>query len=509
MRPTRMNNQIKRRDPSSRMAPTWSVRPKSAEPEDANSESADPETAEIAATEAASTRSARTSATRSARGRGSGARAVRPQPAASSASTNQIAVWLFFLSLTVPLIIYLGPVRLSAYRLLLLAVFIPLLYGWVSGRAGPILRTDIYVILLSAWAVFSLFVLHGVGASIEFSGAFVAETAGAYLLGRTYVRTPEAFRSMARILFLIVCGIAPLAAYEMLTAHNVVLEMFGKIGPVFPDVYKEPRWGLDRVQGPFEHPILFGVFCGASVALTHYVVGAGRSVVGRYVRTGLALFTCVVAFSAGPLTAVMAQVMLIGWNIVLNKYPWRWWALLAIVIMAWVAVSVVSTRTPPEVFIQYFSFSQSTAYNRINIWEFGSASVLNFPLFGVGLGEWARPIWMSGSMDMYWLVMAVRYGMPGGLLMMAVFLSTFIGTAFREIRNPLIQEYRLGALFVLCGFFLAGWTTHYWNATYVLFFFLIGSTQWFRYYDSEAAVETPTEERRTKPRVAIGALAPK
>ena len=47
----------------------------------------------------------------------------------------------------------------------------------------------------------------------------------------------------------------------------------------------------------------------------------------------------------------------------------------------------------------YFTFSTTSAYNRIIIFEYGSAEVMRNPIFGIGLGDWIRPVWMSDSMD--------------------------------------------------------------------------------------------------------------
>src|SRR3954466_10503300 len=67
------------------------------------------------------------------------------------------------------------------------------------------------------------------------------------------------------------------------------------------------------------------------------------------------------------------------------------------------------------------------------IWEYGSASVLNNPLFGVGFGDWARASWMTSSADMFWLVNAMRHGLPAGLLIMSAFLLLFLPVSLRKI----------------------------------------------------------------------------
>jgi hypothetical protein len=43
--------------------------------------------------------------------------------------------------------------------------------------------------------------------------------------------------------------------------------------------------------------------------------------------------------------------------------------------MMYVAIDVFSTKTPFHVFVNNFTFSRQSAYNRILIFEFGSAEV--------------------------------------------------------------------------------------------------------------------------------------
>ena len=78
---------------------------------------------------------------------------------------------------------------------------------------------------------------------------------------------------------------------------------------------------------------------------------------------------------------------------------------------------MVSNRAPLVVLISYITFSTSTAYNRILIWRYGTDDVMGSPLFGIGLNDWSRPIWMGSSVDNFWLLWAMRYGLVGFLLL--------------------------------------------------------------------------------------------
>src|SRR5690606_35923137 len=52
------------------------------------------------------------------------------------------------------------------------------------------------------------------------------------------------------------------------------------------------------------------------------------------------------------------------------------------------------------------------------------------------------------------------------------------------------EAYRLGYLITMAGFFLVGWTVHFWNATYVLFLFLVASGAWIREVPTDPATSS-------------------
>jgi hypothetical protein len=84
----------------------------------------------------------------------------------------------------------------------------------------------------------------------------------------------------------------------------------------------------------------------------------------------------------------------------------------------------------------------------------------------------------ADSMDNFWLVIAVNYGIPGVLFMIGGFLSVCFGLG--RLRDLPFQaaQCRKGLIISLCGVAAAGCTVHFWNATYVLFIFLLGSGMW-------------------------------
>lgn len=401
-----------------------------------------------------------------------------------------VLVFILIVGLVTPLVLSLGSLRLSVYRVVLLFMFFPILYALFTGRAGRIRGPDICVMLICFWSILSMIVIHGFTDMIEPIGIFVVEVLGAYLVGRVLIRSPEAFRAMVKLFFSLTLLMLPFAIFEAVSGQNIILDMFDKIGKTYPDVSKDPRWGLDRVQGPFAHPIHFGVFFGSLIGITYYVLGYGNSAFSGLWRTIVVIAVGALALSSGPLSALVAQVFFIVWDLILRSVKSRWYILSGLSVLSYFIIDILSNRNPFQVFISYLAFNEGTAYNRVLIWIWGTKTISDNPLFGVGFGDWERPFWMGSSFDMFWLITALRHGLVAGVLFALLFFWIFLQTAFAKVGDPKVQAYRTGYLATMFGLFMAGWTVHYWDATLVLFMFLLASGMWI----SDDKVPFSTEE---------------
>ncbi|MEP1595481.1 MAG: hypothetical protein ABJK20_12925, partial [Halieaceae bacterium] len=156
----------------------------------------------------------------------------------------------------------------------------------------------------------------------------------------------------------------------------------------------------------------------------------------------------------------------------------RWSVLMGIFLLMWFAVSLASNRSPIKVFISYLTFSAHSAYNRILIWEYGSAEVGRNPLFGIGFGDWIRAPWMSDSMDNFWLLTAVRYGLPALVFLVAAIVILAIRQAKMNARHRDLNRHRMAWLAIIIGLSVSGITVHFWNALFAYFFFLVGTGAW-------------------------------
>lgn len=420
-----------------------------------------------------------------------------------SKSELSIFVYLFLLSMMIPLMLQVGPLRLSVYRICLILVLFPALGKLLSGQAGRINIADICVFLLCFWSSLSLAVHHGLAQTFEPIGILNIETLGAYFLGRCFVRTPEAFRAVIQAIFVMALIMLPFALFETLTGRNLLLQLFDMVGQVYADVYKPRRWGLDRVQGPFEHPILIGVFFGSFTGAAFFVLGHGRQLWGRILVALPVAAVGISAFSSGPLAGLTAQVLFILWALAFAKVRLRWYLFAGLAVLAYAAVDLLSSRSPFAVLISYLAFNPYTAYNRLLIFEWGMVNIRENPLLGLGQNEWRREWFMTPSFDMFWLLPGVRHGVPALVLSLLLFLWPFSSAALTRLKTDRLLSYRLGYICSLTGFFLSGWTVHLWNATYVVYVFFLASGLWMITYN-EAEMETgrptaPVPPGRGKP----------
>ena len=388
-------------------------------------------------------------------------------------------VVLFLVGLVVPWIIPLGPLNLSVYRIVLLLTLLPCLWMLASGRAGRVRAPDIGLLMYCGWSALSLVKIHGAGLAVEPAGILLIETLGAYLLARCYIRDAADFENVIIFMAKIISLLFPFAVYEWLTGNKPILSAFSTVFPTVEVTMMQPRLGFWRVQGPFDHSIVFGVFCGSIFALSRLCLRADGNTSSGGFRMTLTACATIMSMSSAPIAGLAMQGVLILWNWLLKRYRSRWKLLWALVFAAYLVVEFGSNQTPIKFYISHFTFDGATGWYRLSIWEYGSASVLNHPLFGIGLADWARPKWMaSDSIDNFWLIIAMRNGVPALVLMFGSYLWIVFSVAFREINDEKLQNYRVAYLICMAVYFFVGTTVHFYVAPYAWFMFLLGSGVW-------------------------------
>lgn len=391
----------------------------------------------------------------------------------------------FIGALCIPLSYTIAGIRLPIYRMVLIALFVPMLVRLFSDKNNKFLAADAFVILYCAWATIALIYHHG-AAAIETAGVTLVDGLAAYLLGRTLITSKADIQLVLRFGFIVLVLLIPTVLIEALTGRNIALQFFSGFGDAHANTNQGIRMGLHRVQGPFEHPILFGVFTG-SLFVMATLGKAFNSLFLTVLFAGTALICTLLSLSTGALLLINVALIFMIWHRLLIGYAHRWKLLGGCAAAAFVFIDLVSNRTPFHVFVSYLTFNSDSSYNRINIWIHGTAEVARHPFLGIGMNDWTRPSWMSASIDNFWLVQAIRYGIPAFLL-----LAIAIYFALRHVSQPTelsseTQSLRRGMVFALVSVLMAICSVHLWNATHAWFMFLMGAISWIGLSDQSSA----------------------
>lgn len=397
--------------------------------------------------------------------------------------------FVLLLSLLIPseFSFYLGTLRLTPYRLVLIAAFLPSLIRLLSGRAGRITLIDGLLFLHILWAYIVISHHHGMNAALESGGIRMFELGGAYLIARAYITDEKTFRGAVAAVLSIICLLAPITLLESLTGFHAIKVVAAKLTGQYFVSGIEDRFGLARAFGPFDHPILYGVFAASGLGIAWFravpKLCHPRPRIAPLIGVMLAALSSV---SSGALAALMTQLTLLIWEKKTRNVPSRWKLFTALLVVLYVVVDLISNRSGIKVFLHYLTFSAATAYNRIIIFEFGIQDVWRNPIFGIGFNVWTRPLWMhSTSMDNFWLVQAVTFGIPG-FLTIALPVLLLLFRRWRGLGQRLVML-RMGWVVSMIGMILAASTVHFWNNLFVYFAFFIGMGAWFLNVDRKLA----------------------
>jgi len=281
------------------------------------------------------------------------------------------------------------------------------------------------------------------------------------------------FNSVGEFTVWLVAILLPFALFESVTGNAIIRNLFRAIAGGGPMGYGEQRLGLTRAFASFEHPILYGVFCATNFSLVFYALRDASW--QRGLRAIVIVAATFFALSSAPLLALVIQILLISWDFTTRRMPYHWIALTSMIAAAYIAVDIVSTRSPILVFVSRLTFNAETGYFRTYIWNYGIANVWQNPLFGIGENDWVRPEWMPPSVDNFWLLTAMRYGIPAFIFLILAIALTLYSLSRLRLTSPANADVRKGLMITFFALMLAGATVHFWNATFCIMIFLVGS----------------------------------
>jgi len=383
-------------------------------------------------------------------------------------ATRSLLVPLFLLSLVIPIRPEILGLRLDTFRIFIILVTLPLCLKMVISRTSRLTMTDVSFFLFSIWIVITLIIHHGLGRA-PYSIMLSLEFFGGYIAGRVLISNFSDYRWLISCFLTLLLLLFPFAVYELFTFRMVLSEFFGTI---FPTVTKfhEARFGLSRVQVAFRHAIHFGLFSSIAVANAYYLYRARP--LKAFFRYFLALSMTAMALSSAPILSALLQILMILWDRITKG---RWWLLFILCGCLYVTLEILSNRGPIILLIENLTLNPRTAWWRVHIWNYGIDSVVAHPFIGIGLNDWQRPYWLASTVDNFWLLIAMRHGLPSSALIVMAIMFHIAQIVRTPIEDGEKKNIRTGYMVTLVGVLLTLVTVHVWDAAAVFVSFYIGA----------------------------------
>jgi len=366
-------------------------------------------------------------------------------------------------------------VFLSPFRLFLLGASLYLLAG-APQRNLRFTWSDLFIVLGMAWIFLASFMSSGsISTSLIMGGSHTVDIGLSYFLARATIQTPSDLR---RFLVMVAPGFAFIGAIVVLEAvtHTLILQrLVGTVlGVPFPQTMVV-RMGLMRGFGSFPHPILAGI-CLASF-LPIYMLSGLRGW-PKWVGT-VATFGGLFTMSSAAMLGLVVGGLLSAYDWVserIGNLNWRIFLFFSAILYA--VVELGSKSGFYSLLIRYASLNQSSAYNRVLIWTYGTENISRNPWFGIGYADWDRPDWMhSGSFDHFWLITALRFGIPETFFLLGATLIGIVMIALKSRHLPSHDARLLRGVAISVAVFALGVNSvSLWMAALAWFFMLLGLT---------------------------------
>lgn len=394
---------------------------------------------------------------------------------------------MLLLTTTQPYLLKVGPLVIGPYRLVLIIVSIPLILGWVQGKYGGRIAPDYLLLGYILWSFLSLIVNGQAGRIIEFGSSQVFDIFVAYLLGRAAIRCREDFYFFSKFFLGVLLFLLPFAFLESTQQLMILQDTFRKVPGLVvfqpTTLTYEGRMGMKRAMTGITHPIVYGLMCSTAFSLAiialKYADG-GTNFIKRLLWSMGSVGGAFFSLSAGALMGIILQLALIFWDLALGFLRSRWKLLGWITAVTYVVLDIVGGRPPLVIMSRFVAFDPATAWNRYLIWQYGTAYVGRHQLFGGGVSfQWERLPWMPASIDNHWLLIAMRWGIPGIALLLGMYFYILVRLLRTNLEHdPAAAAIRKALAFIFIGLFLQMGTVLVWQVAYSLILVMLGGAVW-------------------------------
>ncbi|MEM6475488.1 MAG: O-antigen ligase family protein, partial [Pseudomonadota bacterium] len=259
---------------------------------------------------------------------------------------------------------------------------------------------------------------------------------------------------------------------QAVTYQHIIQGFFSSITGNGIDYQSSPRMGLMRAQGSFAHPIQAGVFLASFLSL-YWLAGFKFWV---KISGALAAMLSFATVSSVTLLALAFGIALLVYHWLTELVVNITWRLLFIFSGLFIFAAEIGTSSGTfGLLMRFGSLNAVSAYARINIWKYGSENVAQNPWFGLGYADWDRPIWMVDSVDNYWLLTAMRFGIPAVFFLgLAAFLAIMMLMRRTMTSSYVEARFERGVAIATGIFTLSIVSASIWLQPQVWYFMLLG-----------------------------------
>ena len=332
--------------------------------------------------------------------------------------------------------------------------------------------SDFLVPAAALWMIVAPAITDGLDRSIKPSGLEAMTLLVPYAIARSQLRDRDGLHAAVR-LFCVLAGIAGLlSVLDPLTNQHLLRGPLAQLtGYKFYNAETSSslyyRFGLLRAQGPFEHAILLGVIMCYALILSRDLSVWARTFC--QVGCGMGLFT---SLSAAPWQAFVLGSALLIYG---NTFRWRHkWVPIGAGATALAAVLFLVLPDPLGWILNHFTVDAINGYYRLLVWHYAGDQVLHSPIFGIGVSEdWFRPEWMPTTVDSIWLRLAMKYGIPGSVMIAMALIGSGRGPVRVTDGNSAVIDEREGRLAEALGIIVfltiyLGFTVYFWGSAWIL-----------------------------------------
>jgi hypothetical protein len=371
---------------------------------------------------------------------------------------------------------FIGEFRLTVVRVLLIIFLTTTLLRCLRGPARVFVLSDLTALAAAVWMLVASTVAEGFAG---FKGATITaiEFAGCYYVFR-YSLGPinssvriVSFACKTMVVVIAIALLDPLTGklftYELakgLTGYTKLL-LEESLAEHAEALFRD---GMLRAMGPLEHSILLGCVCVWFGTLAFFTFPY------RLFGWSIAVFALVGLWFSQARGAWVAYIIafgLSGYYVVTRQSPMRWKLIGSAAGLALVAIFSVS-GAPIATLMRLGGLSPAAAYYRQAIWATAGPLVAASPLVGIGLSwDWEASSDLYGpSVDAFWLLNSMTYGIPASLLIFLTMVTPFWRGPIDNSPNLSPEEKRLSValgIVTVTAVFL-GFIVHFWGVCWIL-----------------------------------------